>query len=544
MGSDDRAAARERGGALTHKDFIVVGGGIAGLTAALSLAHKGVDVLLIEKNERCGGLMNSFVRDGFRFEGGARALVNAGLVKPLIKEFGLDIEVFPNPITLGIEDKTLVIDGERSLDTYAELLKDLYPGSEDDVDKVVQATRDIIGDMKVLYGVDNPLFSDKEKRLLTLAPSVIAWTFRFFRTMYRISRMNTPFEAYLDAISSNQSLKDIIGQHFFRKTPVFFALSYFALYNDYIYPKGGVGAFIQNLVDAIKKRGGEVRIDTEIAGIDAQSKVMTDMDGNSYSYKKMIWAGDLKALYSLTPEASIAGKDRDSFARRKDAILGHRGAESVFSVFLAADLPPGTFGRVASGHVFYTPDRRGLGEVHTAELRDLLRRWDSVRKDEVYAWLRRFCRYNTFEISIPALRDPDAAPVGKTGIIISALFEFDLAEKVRSAGWYDEFKRRAEEEFIDTISSSIYPGLKDRVLFSFSASPSSIYDRVRSSEGSIVGWSFEGEIPAVTSMFRMADSVRTALPDVFAAGKWVYSPAGGPTAIMTGRIAAKRCLKG
>ena len=78
---------------MIQKDIIVVGGGIAGLTAALSLVHKGKDVLLIEKNGNCGGLMNSFERDGFRFEAGARALVNAGLVKPLIKEFGLDIEI-------------------------------------------------------------------------------------------------------------------------------------------------------------------------------------------------------------------------------------------------------------------------------------------------------------------------------------------------------------------------------------------------------------------------------------------------------------------
>ena len=41
-------------------------------------------------------------------------------------------------------------------------------------------------DMKVLYGVDNPLFTSKKKNMLTLVPSVIAWTFKFFRTMYRI----------------------------------------------------------------------------------------------------------------------------------------------------------------------------------------------------------------------------------------------------------------------------------------------------------------------------------------------------------------------
>jgi phytoene dehydrogenase-like protein len=525
-----------------QKDIIVVGGGIAGLTAALSLAHKGKDVLLIEKNEHCGGLMNSFVRDGFRFEGGARALVNAGLVKPLIKEFGLDIQVLPNPITLGIEDKMLVINGEESLHAYAGLLKDLYPQSGDEVDRIIQAIHNIIEDMKVLYGVDNPLFTKKKKNILTLAPSVIAWTFRFFRTMYRISKMDTPFEDYLDAISSNQSLKDIIGQHFFRKTPVFFALSYFALYNDYIYPKGGVGAFIQALVDAIHTHGGEVRRGTEVVQVNAHNKTITDSAGEAYHYNRMIWAGDLKALYAISTDTGLEKKEQALFARRKQEILARKGAESVFSVFVAADIPAEAFGKVASGHVFHTPDRRGLGHVHTVELKDLLDRWDTVSKDELYTWLKRFCRYNTFEISIPALRDPAAAPAGKAGLIISALFDYELTERIRADGWHDEFKKRVEEEFIEVISESLYPGLKDRILFSFSASPASIFDRVRSSEGSIVGWSFEENIPVVTSMFRMADSVKTALPDVYAAGKWVYSPAGGPTAIMTGRIAAKRCL--
>lgn len=528
---------------MIQKDIIVVGGGIAGLTAALSLAHKGKDVLLIEKNQHCGGLMNSFVRDGFRFEGGARALVNAGLVKPLIKEFGLDIQVLPNPITLGVEDKLLVIHGEDSLNAYAGLLKGLYPGSGDEVDRIILAIHTIIEDMKVLYGVDNPLFTEKKRNVLTLAPSVIVWTLKFFRTMYRISRMDTPFEEYLDAISSNQSLKDIIGQHFFRKTPVFFALSYFALYNDYIYPKGGVGAFVGALVDAIRAHGGEVRCDTEIVRVNARDKTIVDSAGEAYHYNKMIWAGDLKALYTMSSDTGLGEKEKALFARRKEEILARTGAESVFSVFVAAELPPEAFGKVASGHVFHTPDRRGLGQVHTAELKDLLGRWDTVSKDEVYSWLRRFCRYNTFEISIPALRDPDAAPAGKTGLIISALFDYGLTERIRATGWLEEFKKCVEAEFIEVISESLYPGLKGKVLFSFSASPASIFDRVRSSEGSIVGWSFESDIPVVTSMFRMADSVMTPLPDVYAAGKWVYSPAGGPTAIMTGRIAARRCMR-
>ncbi len=523
------------------KDIIVVGGGIAGLTAALSLVHNGRDVLLIEKNDSCGGLMNSFERDGFRFEGGARALVNAGLVEPLIKEFALDIDILPNPITLGIEDRLLKIDGEQSLYLYTDVLKGLYPESKDEVDRIIQAIHETIENMKVLYGVDNPLFKKKKKHILTQAPSVVAWMLKFLRTMYRITKMDTPFEDYMDAIAANQSLKDIIGQHFFRKTPVFFAFSYFALYNDYVYPKGGVGALMQKMAEAVGKRRGEIRYNTEIVSIDAHIKVMKDSVGNEYQYKKMIWAGDLKALYTITSDAGMVKQSLGQFRTQKQAVLAQKGAESVFSVFLAADLPPKFFSEKASGHVFYTPDRQGLGTIHTTELRVLLQRWDTVQREELYAWLERFCRYNTFEISIPVLRDPDAAPPGKTGIIISALFDYELTNRIRARGWYEDFKKRLEEMFIMAVSSSIYPGLKEKVLFSFSASPWSIYGRVGSSEGSIVGWSFEGKIPVVTSMFKMASSVKTALPDVYAAGKWVYSPAGGPTAIMTGRIAAKKC---
>ncbi len=526
---------------MIQKDIIVVGAGIAGLTAALSLVHKGRDVLLIERNEKCGGLMNTFERDGFRFEAGARALVNAGLVEPLIKEFALDIEILPNPITLGIEDRLLKIDGEQSLHLYADMLKELYPESKDEVDRIIQAIQEIIEDMKVLYGVDNPLFVRKKRNVLTMAPSVVAGMLRFLRTMYRITRMDTPFEDYLDGLATNQSLKDVIGQHFFRRTPVFFALSYFALYNDYIYPKGGVGAFIQGLVEALEARGGEIRCKTEIVCVDAQKKMLRDSAGNGYRYNKMIWAGDLKALYTMTSDAGMARQPLGKFRTRKQAILAHKGAESVFSVFLAADLPPEFFHEKASGHVFYTPNRRGLGTIHTTELQALLQRWDTVQKEDLYVWLERFCHYNTFEISIPVLRDPDAAPPGKTGIIISTLFDYILTSRIRDRGWYEEFKERVEELFIVAVSSSIYPNLKDKVLFSFSFSPWSIHERVGSSEGSIVGWSFEGKIPVVTSMLHMGSSVRTALPDVYAAGKWVYSPAGGPTAIMTGRIAAKQC---
>ena len=49
-------------------DVVVVGAGIGGLTAAALLANKGLQVLLVDKNERAGGYAQSMERGGFTFD--------------------------------------------------------------------------------------------------------------------------------------------------------------------------------------------------------------------------------------------------------------------------------------------------------------------------------------------------------------------------------------------------------------------------------------------------------------------------------------------
>ena len=84
---------------------IVVGGGMAGLTSAAYLAKEGQSVLLIEKNHECGGLVNSFSRDGFQFEAGIRALENAGIIFPMLKELGIELDVVKSPCICGCGER-------------------------------------------------------------------------------------------------------------------------------------------------------------------------------------------------------------------------------------------------------------------------------------------------------------------------------------------------------------------------------------------------------------------------------------------------------
>ncbi|MEE4116651.1 MAG: NAD(P)/FAD-dependent oxidoreductase [Marinilabiliaceae bacterium] len=524
-------------------DSIVVGGGMAGLTSAAYLARDGRSVLLIEKNSVTGGLVNSFTRDGFSFDAGVRALLDAGIIMPMFGQLGIKLETVKSPVSLGVGDDIINIEDYSDLEEYRKLLNRLYPQSSGEIDKVLKAVRKIMKHMDVLYGIENPVFKDIPADRKFLFKKLLPWLPRFAFTVGKINRMNMPVEDYLDDIVSNPSLKDIISQHFFKNTPTFFAMSYFSLYLDYFYPAGGVGKLAGAVEKKVLEYGGVILNNTVAEGIDAESRFVTDSQGVKYYYNNLIWAADLKTFYNIVDIKGLSNEISGKFNDSKKLMLENRGGDSVFTVFAEVDTDPDRFREIAHGHFFYTPLKDGLGETHRKELAELLDNFDKLERSDILAWLDKFTRLNTYEISVPGLKDPAMAPPGKTGLIISMLAEYELFKKVSDAGWYEEFKKEFEDRIIRVISESVYPMLKDKLIKKFSFSPLSIRDRVGSSEGAIVGWSFEKPVPVVNKIQISDRSVYTPIPGIYQAGQWVYSPAGVPMSILTGRLAADKIIK-
>ncbi|MGC9124673.1 MAG: phytoene desaturase family protein [Caldisericaceae bacterium] len=523
-------------------DVIVVGGGIAGLTAAAYAARSGANVLVLEKNKKCGGLVNSIERDGFVFDGGVRALENAGIILPMLRDLGIRLEFVKSPVSVGVEDKIIKINSKESLKDYESLLKQLYPESIEDVNEVARLIKGIMREMEVLYGIDNPLFLVLKRDLKKFLPYG-PWFFRFLKTVYAMGKMNEPIEPFLERKLKNSSLKDIISQHFFKGTPAFFAMSYFYLYTDYIYPKGGVGRLSEAVENKALELGAKIYTSKRVLEVIPHRNVIKDDDGNAYEYKKLIWAADLKTLYYIIKNDGLGDKILTKFDGEKERILKGFGADSIFTVFAGVDESPEKFSEVAQGHFFYTPSRKGLGEIRRSELTNLLNNWEKVSKKDVFNWLEKLSSFETYEISIPALRDSSTVPPGKTGLIASFLFDYDLVKKVNESGWYEEFKEQLGKYMIKTLSRTLYHGLEDKLLFSFTATPLTIERYVGSSEGSIVGWSFEEALPVSSSMLSVRNSVKTAIPNILKAGQWSYSPTGVPTCIMTGRLAADAAIE-
>ena len=530
-------------------DVIIVGGGMAGLTACAYAARAGYHVLLCDKEPALGGLTQSFQREGFTWDAGIRALEDSGIILPMLDDLGIEVDFVPSPVSLGIEDCVIPVETEDNLHDYRQLLERFFPESQEDIARILKVIRRVMKNMDVLYGVENPAFKDLRKDREYVFGKLLPWLGKFLWTIGKINRMSMPVDEYLRDLSHSPALIDIISQHFFRKTPTFFALSYFSLYLDYMYPAGGTGALPQAMESFCTARGAEIRTGRRIVDVDLLAHTVRDEHGTTFAYRKLLWAADVKTLYQLVDVSRLPeGRLRKRAQERAALVRKAKGGDSVFTLYLGVDIEPGWFSAKSNGHFFYTPSRKGVGPAIHANLDALLgnvaSNADAVVLEQIKDWIEHYIQHTTYEISIPVLKDASLAPEGRTGLIVSVLFDHELWATARLQGWYDELKTTAEECLIGALDSSVYPGLRQAVMARFSSTPTTIANAVGSADGAITGWAFTNPVmPAVHKMQHVAQSVVTPFPDVSQAGQWTYSPSGLPIAILTGKLAADRVSK-
>lgn len=529
-------------------DVLIVGGGMAGLTAAAYLAKAGLKVLLCEKEQHTGGLVNSFEYKGFVFDGGIRAIENSGIVFPMLRQLGIEVEFLPSLVSLGIGEDVIRISSPDSLRAYQELLEKYFPANKGDIAGIVREIGKVMEYMDVLYGIDNPLFLDLKSNPAYVFKTILPWMVKYALTMPKVGKLHGPVDEHLSRFSTNQALIDLIAQHFFQKTPAYFALSYFSLYLDYRYPKGGTGAFARALEQFVLAHNGEVQTGTEITAVDPGRHQAVDAHGQVYRYKRLVWAANAKTLYRIVDLGSLTdSRAVEKIRTQQGAVSGKIGGDSIFTLYLTLDLDKAYFEKISSAHFFYTPSTAGLS---TARLQDLFAddRDHSAGftgdRARITAWLERYLAFTTYEISCPVLRDDTLAPEGKTGLIISSLFDYSLTRHIEALGWYEEFKKLMTDHIIEVLDASIYPGLRAAIIDSFSSTPLTLERISGNSEGAITGWAFTNDfIPAVSSLPKVASSVLTPIPDTYQAGQWTFSPSGLPISILTGKLAADRILK-
>jgi phytoene dehydrogenase-like protein len=522
---------------MNHVDVIVVGSGIAGLTATAYLSKEKLNVLLLEQASEVGGLLGAFTVDGHALDKGARSIIDSGIVFPMLRQLGIPIEFVANPIKITLGSKSLILKDETDIGKYGMMLKEIYPQNAQEIDVIVKDIYYVMKTMDVLYGIENPMFLPKPYKIDYIVKTLIPWALKFLFKFRNMSRLQEPINDFLRTRTKNEELINIITQHFFSSTPTFFALSYFTLYLQYHYPKGSSQVIVDRLKALILKEGGKIETNKQIIKIDVEERQVETVDGQIYAYDQMIWAADTNVLYKTIDTDKIrSGKLLNKIEQRREFYKDKIGADSVLTIYMTVDLPPSHFESITGPHCFYTPRKEGLSAI---SLKDIQKDGQFIDdRQKLFDWVSTFVEYNTLEVSIPSLRDQSLSPQGQTGLIVSILFDYHLAKHFDKLAIYEEFKQHVTQLMVHQLSNGYIANLDQHILKTIVFTPLSIERKSLNTHGSLTGWSFANKpFPATHKFIQLTKSVLTAVDSIKQAGQWAFNPAGVPVSILTAKLA-------
>lgn len=233
------------------KTIVILGGGPAGLSCAWHLIEKGYKIVLIEKENRCGGLCRTFDYQGFKFDLGGHRFISSNndlinKVKYLLKEN-----------ILIRERKSIVkIDGQEF--TYPINIRDLL--TKLDFWTIIKINGDLL--YKSL-GI-------KKTEVNSLEDWCIS---KFGKTIY-----NKFFKAYnekLWGISAKYISSDWAAQRIPSLNIRNFLISLIdprpekirTFAKHYLYPKTGMGTIFDHITKVIDKKGVKIFTNCELTEI-------------------------------------------------------------------------------------------------------------------------------------------------------------------------------------------------------------------------------------------------------------------------------------
>ncbi|MCA1054166.1 phytoene desaturase [Rossellomorea aquimaris] len=134
---------------LKKKTVLIIGGGLGGVSAAISLAQAGYDVSLYEKNDHIGGKLNRLDQDGFGFDLGPSILTMPEIFERLFTASGKNMGDYVPITRLDHQWRSFFPDG-NVIDLYEDL-DNMGANNPSLTEKDMREYRDLLQYSKGLY---------------------------------------------------------------------------------------------------------------------------------------------------------------------------------------------------------------------------------------------------------------------------------------------------------------------------------------------------------------------------------------------------------
>lgn len=487
-------------------DFIIIGAGMGGLSAANFLAKYNKKVLVLEKHNIPGGLVTSFARKDVHFDLGIHGLheLKENQTIPQFLEYWGAPEIKTVPC---IGDMNCYVDGKKHVFRHGSIKEDFkreFHENEADVEKL----------FNLMETINTEMFSGTEAP----EPPYDMNLFQLIRFGMKSSRQKPMFVKYgnkdvkkiLDQFTDSEELKSTIYSYC-PYPMVFMAFAYqWGVFSNNEYPKEGMQAIPNAAVKSLSQMSGVLKLNTEVTEILVK-------DGIAYGVRTK--AGDEyhgKVISNASPQYTYnwIKSDGKYVKKMQKAISGKKIFPSICSLFISVD-DSYDFGKVECVSIAGNKDYQKQPQEYTEETAPIV-------------------------INIYPKKDGDKYRPLVALIPLTYSYEGDWkteAGKIRGDA-YRKLKKRVEDTILNRIKKHLGNDFMNAVVYHELSTPMTYERYTYSQNGSFMGWSIEEK------EYGRFMKQRTDIKNLYLVGQWVFPGFGVAGVMASGYYLAKEILNG
>ncbi len=275
---------------VTKKKVIVIGAGFAGLSAATSLAQKGFDVTIFEKNTELGGRARKLEINGFTFDMGPSWYWMPDVFENYFKQFNTTVAeqyelIRLDPSYAIFFSKEDIMRVPANLNEFYALFEKYEPGSSIEL-------KTFLADAEYKYNVSMSDFVHK--------PSLSIFEFVDLRILNAALKMDLfkSISKYIHKHFKNQQLIQLLEFPVLflgakpNETPALYSMMNYA---DIVlgtwYPMGGMFKIVESMVNVAKQQGVVIKNGENVERINIEKGIAKGIVSNGLTYEADIIIG-------------------------------------------------------------------------------------------------------------------------------------------------------------------------------------------------------------------------------------------------------------